>query len=253
MHAAQLLFGRFNILRSIPESVVRIVSILGRRAIAGRMSELLFPLSAPTLPIVGSAQMFPVGRIFCVGRNYAAHAREMGADPTREAPFFFMKPANAATLERALPYPAGTESLHHEVELVVAIGAKGAIAGYGVGVDLTKRDVQDVAKKAGRPWEESKAFPRSAPVSALRLAKDVSNADDARIVLSVNGDVRQESRTSHLIWSVPEVIARLEAMFELTAGDLIFTGTPEGVGALTRGDAVSAEIEGVGELTFSLS
>lgn len=217
------------------------------------MSELLFPLPAPALPIVGEARMFPVGRIFCVGRNYAAHAREMGGDPSREAPFFFMKPANAATLERALPYPAGTASLHHEVELVVAIGAKGEIAGYGVGVDLTKRDRQDEAKKAGRPWEESKAFPRSAPISALRRASEVTHADDARIVLSVNGEVRQESRTSHLIWNVAEVIERLQAMFELTAGDLIFTGTPEGVGALARGDAVSAEIEGVGELTFSLS
>jgi len=217
------------------------------------MSELLFPLPAPVLPIIGSTQMFPIGRIFCVGRNYAAHAREMGADPTREAPFFFMKPASAATLERALPYPSGTASLHHEVELVVAIGAKGAIAGYGVGVDLTKRDRQDEAKKAGRPWEESKSFPRSAPVSALRAAKDVPNAGDARIVLSVNGAVRQESRTSHLIWSVGEVIERLTAMHELTAGDLIFTGTPEGVGPLERGDAVGAEIEGVGELAFSLS
>jgi fumarylpyruvate hydrolase len=213
---------------------------------------LVFPLEPPSLAIADSTQRFPVGRIFCVGRNYAAHAREMGGDPDRTPPFFFMKPATAATHDLRLTFPKDTDDLHHEVELVVAIGQNQAIFGYGVGVDLTKRDRQNEAKAAGQPWERAKAFPRAAPMSALRRDIDVTNVENARIALSVNGVIRQDSTVAHMIWSVPEILSRLDQLWELSAGDLIFTGTPEGVGKLVKGDKVHASVEGVGHTAFEL-
>jgi fumarylpyruvate hydrolase len=212
-----------------------------------------FPLEQPAIAIVGAPERFPVSRVFCVGRNYAAHAREMGGDPDRQAPFFFMKPASAVTEAAALPFPQDTDDLHHEVELVVAIGPGKAIYGYAVGVDLTKRDRQNEAKDKAQPWERAKAFPRAAPISAIRRAGEVSNVERARIALSVNGVGRQDSTIAHMIWSVPEILARLDALWELSAGDLVFTGTPEGVAKLVRGDRVNAEIAGVAAHDFTLS
>jgi len=215
-----------------------------------------FPLDVPSLAVAGAAARFPVGRIFCVGRNYAAHAREMGGDPDRTPPFFFMKPPTAATQAPRLPFPADTDDLHHEVELVVAIGpdrgsSAKSIFGYGVGVDLTKRDRQSEAKDKAQPWERAKAFPRSAPLSALTPAAQVGNVDSARITLNVNGAPRQDSTIAHMIWSVPEILARLDQIWELSAGDLIFTGTPEGVGKIVRGDRVEAAIDGIAAHAFT--
>ncbi|MET0182842.1 MAG: fumarylacetoacetate hydrolase family protein [Caulobacterales bacterium] len=214
------------------------------------MTETIFALPAPAIPILGDTRAFPVGRIFCVGRNYAAHAREMGSDPNREPPFFFMKPAAAATLSQTVPYPADTKDLHHEAELVLAIGKDKSILGYAVGVDLTKRDRQNEAKAASQPWERSKAFPFSAPISPIRTG--IAAPADARITLSVNGAAKQDSRTSHMIWNIPEICARVDQLWGLHPGDLIFTGTPEGVGPLQVGDQVRVEIETVGVLAFSL-
>lgn len=213
------------------------------------MTETIFPLAPPTIPIIGESRTFPVGRIFCVGRNYAAHAREMGFDPDREPPFFFMKPATAVTTAENAPFPGDTDNLHHEVELVVAIGADKSIFGYAVGVDLTKRDRQSEARAAGQPWERAKAFPFSAPISPLQRK---AHPEDARISLSVAGVTKQNSTTANLIWSIPEIIARLNELWGLEAGDLIFTGTPEGVGPIQRGDQVEARIEGIGDLRFTL-
>lgn len=227
------------------------------------MPNSLFELDTPVLPIVGSDAVFPVRRIFCVGRNYAAHAREMGADPQRTAPFFFMKPADSVVPGGArLPYPQDTADFHHEVELVVALGRGGEgldpqaalalVYGYAVGVDLTKRDRQAEAKKAGEPWERSKAFERSAPVSALATAAAIGHPFDNHISLSVNGATRQDATTADMIWTVPEIIARLSRLWTLRPGDLIFTGTPEGVGPLAFGDVVEARIESVGGLRFAV-
>lgn len=216
------------------------------------MNAFAFPLPPVALPIAGSPLLYPVGRVFCVGRNYAAHTREMGGDPDREPPIFFMKPAAAVTTEAVLPFPADTDSLHHEVELVVAIGPGRSIFGYGVGVDLTKRDRQAELRAAGAPWERAKAFPRAAPISAITPAAQARHPDAARIALAVNGATRQDSTTAHLIWNVAEVIERLTVLWELEAGDLIFTGTPEGVGPLVRGDQVACRVDGVAELSFSL-
>lgn len=227
------------------------------------MSETVFDPPPPVLlPVIGERAAFPVRRIYCVGRNYAAHAREMGADPEREPPFFFTKPRDAAAgLDRhaALPYPGATGDLHHEVELVVALskggrdippGEAGAlIYGYGVGVDLTRRDLQAAAKAAGRPWDTAKGFDHSAPMGAI--AREAP-ASDAPITLSVNGAQRQGGRLSDMIWSIPEVIAEASRLWTLAPGDLIFTGTPEGVGPLARGDRVEARIEGLPSLVFTL-
>ncbi len=212
---------------------------------------MLFQIPAISIPVTGETARFPVARIFCVGRNYAAHAREMGGDPTREPPFFFMKPASAATCERVLPFPSDTDDLHHEVELVIAIGADRKPFGYAVGVDLTKRDRQAELRKNGQPWDRAKSFPRSAPISAITRAADAPGAFSARIALSVNGALKQESTLAHLIWKAPEILERVDAIWELAPGDLIFTGTPEGVGPLKRGDKIDAVIDGVGALSFS--
>jgi fumarylpyruvate hydrolase len=217
----------------------------------------------PSLAVEGSEDRFPVRRIWCVGRNYADHAREMGSDPDKEPPFFFAKPADAVVEDGAtIPYPPKTGNLHHEIELVVAIGrggrdipAAGALEhvfGYGVGVDLTRRDLQNAAKAIGRPWEMGKAFDRSAPCSALRPAAEVT-PDRGAIAIRVNGETRQSGDISQMIWSVAEVVATLSSFVELAPGDLIYTGTPEGVGPLKPGDRVEGEVEGVGALRFSIT
>ncbi len=229
---------------------------------AGSDAGFVFPPPAGvSLPLVGRGERFPVRRVYCVGQNYAEHAREMGASG-REPPFFFAKPADAVCGPGTLPFPGMTHNLHHEVELVVAIGAAcrsvsagqalDRVFGYAVGVDLTRRDLQAAAKERRRPWTTAKGFDRSAPVSAIRPAADGGHPADVPIRLSVNGTIRQDGRTGNMIWTVPEVIAELSRYFELQPGDLVFTGTPAGVGPLVPGDHVECRIDGVGELAFSL-
>ncbi|OON64739.1 fumarylacetoacetate hydrolase [Massilia sp. KIM] len=223
------------------------------------MSE--FVISAPAQPsvaVAGSSARFPVRRVFCVGRNYAAHAREMGSDPSREPPFFFTKPADAVVpASGTVPYPPMTADLHHEVEMVVALGAGGAevapeqalglVWGYGVGLDLTRRDLQAVAKDAGRPWDMAKGFDASAPCSALRPVADVGHPGQGRIWLEVNGQLKQEGDLNEMIWGVAEVISYLSRFVTLQAGDLIYSGTPSGVAALQPGDRLRGGVDGVGE------
>jgi len=218
-------------------------------------------IETPTIEIAGSSERFPVRRIFCVGQNYADHAREMGSDPDRQSPFFFTKPADAVVASgSALPFPTRTNDLHHEVELVVALGAGGAnidvaaaeqlIFGHAVGLDLTRRDLQTTAKKAGRPWDMAKGFDQSAPIGALTPG---APPPSGRIALTIDGDPRQAGDLSHMIWSVAEVIAELSTYVTLAPGDLIFTGTPSGVGPIRAGEAVRGEIDGVEpvEIVFS--
>ena len=218
------------------------------------------PHAIPTVPVEGTEQVFPVRRILCVGRNYAAHAREMGADE-RDPPFFFAKPADAvAPLKSEIAYPPATSDLHHEIELVVALKSGGAnltpdqaleaVFGYAVGVDLTRRDLQGAAKAKGHPWEAGKAFDESAPITAIRVMD--APPPEAAVTLSVNGQERQRGEVGDMIWNVAEVIAKASELWTLAAGDLIFTGTPEGVGAIARGDKVVGEVEGVGRLEFTL-
>ena len=222
------------------------------------MSDLVIaPPPTVTLPVAGGGR-FPVRRIFCVGRNYAEHAIEMGGDPTREPPFYFTKPADALVVNGAdTPYPPKTRELHHEMELVVAIGVGGSdiavaealrhVWGYCAGLDMTRRDLQAEAKKTGRPWDMGKGFDNSAPMGALRPAAGV-DVSKGRIALKVNGVLRQDSDLAKLIWSVPEVIANLSELVALAPGDLIMTGTPEGVAAVQRGDLLEGFVEGVGEV-----
>ena len=220
-----------------------------------------FP-ATPALPVAESTQMFPVGRIYCVGRNYAEHAREMGHDPDREPPFFFMKPADAIVQNGAtLPFPQVTQDLHHEIELVVALGKGGAdipagkaldhVWGYGVGLDMTRRDIQGEAKKMGRPWEMGKAFDNSAPCTALKPVSMVGHPAKGAIWLKVNGAVKQKGDLADMIWNVPETIAYLSGLVTLRPGDLIFSGTPAGVGPVKRGDRLEGHVDGVGELAIS--
>lgn len=212
-----------------------------------------FVFSAPpqaALPVVDGG-LFPIRRVYCVGRNYAAHAREMGHSG-REAPFFFSKPADAVTTEAAIPFPSATEDLHHEVELVVALGPGAEPWGYAVGLDLTRRDLQAAAKDKGRPWDMAKGFDRSAPCAPLTKAADAGDLSDARIRLEIDGDTRQDGTTADMIWSVPEVIAALGELVELKAGDLIFTGTPEGVGPVRPGDRLVATVEGLPPLEITV-
>lgn len=218
-----------------------------------------------TLAVAGRSERFPVNRIFCVGRNYAAHAREMGKDPEREPPFFFMKPAAAVVPvdgEVTIPYPPKTANFHHEIELVVAIGKGGAdipveralehVYGYAVGLDMTRRDLQLAARDMGRPWEFGKSFAGSAPIGPLRAAQDVAPPFDAEILLTINDTPRQRSSIRELIWSVPECIAELSQYDALQPGDLIMTGTPEGVGAVARGDVLRGTIRGLGEIVVRI-
>ncbi|MGV6477382.1 fumarylacetoacetate hydrolase family protein [Azotobacter vinelandii] len=228
------------------------------------MTYVVQPQSITSLPIAGSdEQRFPVRRVYCVGRNYAAHAREMGFDPDREPPFFFCKPADAVigvvggqTLE--LPYPSETGNYHYEIELVAAIGKVGRdipleqandyIWGYAVGLDMTRRDLQMKMREMGRPWEIGKAFDQSAPVGPLYPASSVGHPVHAGIWLQVNGSDKQRSDIDKLIWSVPETVSYLSRFFELRPGDLIMTGTPEGVGPVVAGDLMVGGVDGLGEL-----
>jgi fumarylpyruvate hydrolase len=208
------------------------------------------PAERAVVPVEDSGAVFPVRRIYCVGRNYAAHRAEMGGDD-REPPFFFSKPADAVVPPGVdVPYPPATQNLHHEIELVVAIGEGGAIFGYAAGVDLTRRDLQAKAKDKGQPWDAAKGFDHSAPISAIRRANGPPPL--GRIRLSVNGEVRQDARVCDMIWNVEEIVAEAGKLWTLKAGDLIFTGTPEGVGPLVRGDLVEGEVEGAGALSFRI-
>lgn len=219
------------------------------------------PPAQASVAVVGTNARFPVRRIFCVGRNYAAHAREMGQNPDREPPFFFTKPADAVVNSGVeIPYPALTNNLHHEVELVVAIGRGGSrisaeralshVWGYAVGIDLTRRDVQDVAKSLSRPWDWAKAFDQSAPCGPLVKASEIGHPSSGMIWLDVNGERRQQGDLSELIWPVADVISLCSGAVALEPGDLIFTGTPAGVGPLKIGDPVAAGVEGVGEISL---
>lgn len=227
------------------------------------MSYIFSPEAVPALPLANSADQFAVRRLYCVGRNYAAHAREMGSDPTRDVPFFFCKPADAVLpvpegSAVALPYPGMTSNFHHEVELVVAIGKAGRdiavdqandyVWGYAVGLDMTRRDLQGQLKDQGKPWEISKAFDLSAPMGALYPVSQVGLISKAEIFLQVNQADRQRSNIDQMSWSVPEIISHLSRYFELKPGDLIMTGTPEGVGAVVPGDVIDAGIAGLGSI-----
>ncbi len=221
----------------------------------------------PAIPVVGEAGLFPVRRIYCVGRNYAAHAREMGHDPDRDPPFFFCKPADAIQVGAPgtvidVAYPSATEDLHHELEMVAAIGTGGVdipedqalshVYGYAVGLDLTRRDRQAEAKALRRPWEVSKAFDASAPVGHITPAARAGNMAQAAMTLDVNGQRRQSTTIAQMIWSTAEVISHLSRYFRLEPGDLIFTGTPEGVAAAVKGDQLDARLDGVEGLSIRL-
>jgi len=227
------------------------------------MIEYVFvPPPIPSVEIAGSDQRFPVHRIYCVGRNYADHVREMGSD-VKEPPVFFTKPADAIVASGvAVPYPPRTENFHYEVELVIAVGGAGRnipaaaaldrVFGYAVGNDLTRRDLQGAAKKKGLPWDTGKAFDRSAPVGAIRPAS-LGHVSQGAIWLKLNGETQQQSDIREMIWSVPEIIAELSTMFELRAGDLIYTGTPAGVGPLKPGDRIECHIDGLPSLTNTIA
>ncbi len=228
------------------------------------MNYAIPPAPPVTLPVDGTDAAFPVLRVFCVGRNYAEHAVEMGHDPDREPPFFFMKPAVAVVPNGGrLPFPAATDDLHHEVELVVALRSGGAdiaveealgrVFGYAIGLDMTRRDLQAEAKEMGRPWDMGKGFDRSAPIGSLRRADEIGHPDAGAIWLRVNGEVRQEGDLAQQIWKVPETIAYLSTLVELRPGDLIMTGTPKGVGRVVAGDVLEGHIDGVGDLRVEYS
>lgn len=223
------------------------------------MSYIVAPPAVTSLPVIDSAQRFPVRRIFCVGRNYAAHAREMGVPTDRQRPMFFSKPADALVSDGVdIPYPGATHDLHHEVEMVVALAAGGRnlvpeqaaalVWGYGVGLDLTRRDLQAQAKADRHPWDAAKGFDHSAPVSALCPASHAEPGPETVISLQVNGQLRQQSVLAEMIFSVPELLSHLSTLFELRPGDLLFTGTPAGVGPLQRGDRFHAELAGIARL-----
>ncbi|MEH6547509.1 MAG: fumarylacetoacetate hydrolase family protein [Sneathiella sp.] len=227
------------------------------------MEYVFEPSQIPTVAVNGTSKRFPVRRIFCVGRNYAEHTREMGGDPDREPPFFFTKPADAVVDSGTeIPFPQATSDLHHEMELVVAIGKGGAnisqkvasehIFGFGAGIDLTRRDLQQIAKDKRRPWDSGKAFDQSAPCAALTKASEISDIANSKIWLTVNGETRQSATISDLIWSVDEVIAFLSVEFALRSGDLIYTGTPAGVGAIKSGDKIEGYVEGLTPIAFTL-
>ncbi|MBA4175800.1 MAG: fumarylacetoacetate hydrolase [Leptothrix sp. (in: Bacteria)] len=220
---------------------------------------VIAPPALHTLPVRGTTQRFPVNRIFCVGRNYADHAREMGHDPSREPPFFFMKPASTIVADGGdFPYPTLSSDVHHEVELVVALSRGGRdidaaaalvhVYGYAVGLDMTRRDLQAEAKKMGRPWDTGKAFDASAPCGEVVPAAAIGHPTSGAVVLEIDGQVKQRGDLSQLIWNVPETIAYLSTLFTLEPGDLIFSGTPAGVGPVRRGQTLVGRVAGVGEL-----
>lgn len=223
----------------------------------------VFRIPQPTVAIDGSDERFPVRRIYCIGRNYAEHAREMGGDPDREPPFYFTKAADTVIASgTVIDYPQRTHDFQHEIELVVAIGKRGSnipvnqaydyIFGYAVGIDLTRRDLQAQAKVTGRPWSAGKNFDHSAPISAIRLAATVGYPESGRICLAVNGENRQDGNLDEMIWSVAESVAEISTYCELAPGDLVYTGSPAGVGPLIPGDIVTGSIEGVGEIHIEI-
>ena len=226
------------------------------------MTDLVFSLATPSVAVKGSSARFPVRRIWCVGRNYAAHAREMGAD-TREPPFFFSKQPDMVTEASSVAYPGLTKDLQHEIELVVALKSGGTdiapetaaqhIFGYAVGLDLIRRDMQGEAKKKGHPWEVGKSFEASAPIGLITPAAQAGDIAAGRITLTVNGTLRQQSPIADLIWSVPEVIAKLSRQVAVGAGDLIYTGTPEGVAAIVKGDVLVGEVTGLEPLKVTIA
>jgi len=218
------------------------------------------PAAVPTIPVAGSDKLFPVRRIYCVGRNFADHAIEMGHDPDREPPFFFQKNPDAIVPPGGdFPYPTETNDVHHEIELVVALKSGGTdippeaaldcVFGYGVGLDMTRRDLQAVAKKMGRPWETAKSFEASAPCSAIYPVSAVGHPEAGVIEVEVNGETRQRGDLNQMIWKVPEMISYLSRLFELRPGDVIFAGTPAGVSAVVRGDVITGRVDGVAEIT----
>jgi fumarylpyruvate hydrolase len=219
------------------------------------------PPSVTTVAVAGMDAVFPVARVFCVGRNYAEHSIEMGHDPDREPPFFFMKPADAVVSTSRLRFPTRTKELHHEIELVVALANGGRdipveraldhVFGYAVGLDMTRRDLQAEAKKAGRPWDMAKGFDESAPTGAIRAVEEIGHPTKGAVWLRINGEPRQEGDLDQQIWKVPETISHLSTLVELRPGDLIMTGTPKGVGRVEPGDRLEGHIDGVGDLTVS--
>lgn len=228
------------------------------------MSTYIFP-PAPQAAVAvrGSSDLYAVSRIFCVGRNYAAHAREMGSDPDREPPFYFTKPASAlAPSGGTIPYAPGTKNLHYEMELVIAIGqpvfkvspeqAGDAVWGYAAGLDMTRRDLQNDAKAIGRPWDLGKGFEHSAVITPLVPRAELGTLEKGAITLSVNGTEKQRGDLSDMIWSIPELVSNLSQFYHLQPGDLIYTGTPEGVGPVKPGDVITGVIEGLGDLTITI-
>lgn len=231
------------------------------------MSKLLFDVARPAIPIAGSAELFPVRRIYCIGRNYAAHAREMGSDPAREPPFFFQKPSDAVQVAMpgevaAHPYPPLTKNYHYEVELVAALNKGGrdipaeraldCVYGYAVGLDMTRRDLQFEMREQKKPWDIGKGFDNGAPVGPIHPAAKTGKFEKGEISLSVNGEVKQRADLSQMIWSVAEQIARLSQLFELKAGDIVMSGTPENVGAVVKGDVLVAKIAGLPDLSIKV-
>ena len=224
-----------------------------------------YAIEAPkpvTIPVAGSDKVFPVRRVYCIGRNYAAHTVEMGGDPDREAPFFFQKNPNNLDASGEFPYPDKSSDVHHEAEVAVMLKSGGTnipvekaldhVYGYALALDMTRRDLQGEQKKAGRPWEVGKAFERSAPVGPVHPASEVGHPDHGAISLTVNGETRQTGDLNQMIWKVPEMISYLSDYFELAAGDVILSGTPSGVGAVTKGDVMVLSAEGLGELTVTV-
>lgn len=213
----------------------------------------------PAIPVDGTEALFPVRRIYCIGRNYAAHAIEMGHDPDREPPFFFQKNPDNLDISGEFPYPAKSSDVHFEMEMAVALKSGGRniplkqaldhVFGYGLALDMTRRDLQGEAKKLGRPWEIGKAFERSAPAGPLHPVSKVGHPSEGKVTLKVNGALRQEGDLNQMIWKVPEMISYLSDYFELAAGDVILSGTPSGVGAVAKGDLMEGAIEGLGSLT----
>jgi fumarylpyruvate hydrolase len=226
------------------------------------MSYAFKPAEVTAIPVEGSSEFFPLRRVYCVGRNYADHAIEMGHDPDREPPFFFQKNPDNLVLDGEFPYPSRTSDVHHEIELVVCLGKGGEnipvdqalshVYGYAVGLDMTRRDLQGEAKKMGRPWEVGKAFEKSAPISPIVRASEIGHPQSGAIWLKVNGELRQNGDLKQMIWKIPEAISYLSGLFRLAPGDLIMTGTPAGVGAVKRGDRLEGHIDRVGDLTVAV-
>lgn len=227
------------------------------------MRFVIDPPATAAVPVVGTAEHFPVRRIYCVGQNYSAHVQEMGGDPTKTRPVFFSKPADAVVTDNApISYPLATENLHYEAELVVALlsggvnlsiaESKNSIYGYGVGIDFTRRDLQATCKAKGQPWDVAKGFDNSAPISAIKPVAHCENIENTRIWLKVNDEIKQDANTNDMIWGVPAIIAELSRFFRLGAGDLIFTGTPSGVSAVVPGDNIEAGVDGIGTVNVKI-